>query len=65
MTAGERPETIRPEEEYRITLGMVKLDMNQPLSNDKFVLEQPAWPFNESELTDNVTHWPDAWLRRR
>ena len=31
----------------------------------EFVLEQPAWPFNESELGKNVTHWPDAWLRRR
>jgi len=31
----------------------------------EFVLEQPAWPFNESELSQNVTHWPDAWLRRR
>jgi cephalosporin hydroxylase len=30
----------------------------------EFVLEQPAWPFNESELRRNVTHWPDAWLRR-
>jgi cephalosporin hydroxylase len=30
----------------------------------EFVLEQPAWPFNESELGKNVTHWPDAWLRR-
>ncbi|HEY8226821.1 MAG TPA: hypothetical protein VIG25_16185, partial [Pyrinomonadaceae bacterium] len=30
----------------------------------EFVLEQPAWPFNESELTENVTHWPSAWLRR-
>jgi len=29
-----------------------------------FVIEQPAWPFNESTLADNVTHWPDAWLRR-
>ena len=37
-----RIEIIRPEEEYDITLGIVKLDMNQPLSNDKFVLEQPA-----------------------
>lgn len=31
----------------------------------EFVLEQPAWPFNESELTENITHWPDAWLRRQ
>jgi cephalosporin hydroxylase len=30
-----------------------------------FVLEQPAWTFNESDLTENVTHWPAAWLRRR
>lgn len=30
----------------------------------EFVLEQPAWGFNESELTENITHWPCAWLRR-
>lgn len=30
----------------------------------EFVLEQPAWPFNESELRRNLTHWPRAWLRR-
>lgn len=29
-----------------------------------FVLEQPSWPFNESSLRRNVTHWSDAWLRR-
>ena len=29
-----------------------------------FEIEQPAWPFNESELKDNITHWPQAWLRR-
>jgi cephalosporin hydroxylase len=31
----------------------------------EFVLEQPLWPFNESPLAANVTHWPEAWLRRR
>ena len=31
----------RPEEEYDITLHVVKLDLNQPLPDDKFVLEQP------------------------
>jgi outer membrane lipoprotein-sorting protein len=36
-----RIEIKRPEEEYDITLGIVKLEMNQPLSNDKFVLDQP------------------------
>ncbi len=30
----------------------------------EFVLEQPKWPFNESELSKNVTHWPNAWLRK-
>ena len=30
----------------------------------EFVMEQPKWPFNESELTENVTHWPNAWLRK-
>lgn len=30
----------------------------------EFVLEQPPWLFNESQLAQNVTHWPDAWLRR-
>lgn len=34
-------EIKRPQEEYDITLNIVKMDMNQPLSNDKFVLEQP------------------------
>ncbi|HEX6040595.1 cephalosporin hydroxylase family protein [Longimicrobium sp.] len=33
-------------------------------AHPEFVLEQPAWPFNESELRANVTHWPSAWLRR-
>lgn len=30
----------------------------------EFVLDQPPWPFNESELGVNITHWPQAWLRR-
>jgi cephalosporin hydroxylase len=30
----------------------------------EFELAQPHWPFNESELTNNVTHWPGAWMRR-
>ena len=34
------------------------------LKHPEFVLEQPVWPFNESELTENITHWPGAWLRR-
>jgi cephalosporin hydroxylase len=30
----------------------------------QFELVQPAWPFNESSLRNNITHWPGAWLRR-
>jgi len=33
-------------------------------NHPEFALEQPAWPFNESNLTENITHWPGAWLRR-
>lgn len=33
-------------------------------SNKKFIIEQPAWPFNESSLSKNITHWPNAWLKR-
>lgn len=34
-------EIARPQEEYDITLTTVKLQLNQPLPDDKFVLEQP------------------------
>lgn len=33
-------------------------------THQEFVLQQPEWPFRESELTENITHWPGAWLRR-
>jgi len=36
-----RIEISRPQEEYAITLNLVKLDLNLPLPDDKFVLEQP------------------------
>jgi cephalosporin hydroxylase len=31
----------------------------------EFIIEQPAWHFNESTQSKNITHWPSAWLRRR
>ena len=34
-------------------------------AHPEFVLEQPAWLFNESQLTQNLTYWPGAWLRRK
>ncbi|HRX80438.1 MAG: cephalosporin hydroxylase family protein [Planctomycetaceae bacterium] len=53
--------------------GQSDWDVNHPVaaveeflaSHPEFHLEQPAWTFNESELSRNVTHWPAAWLRRR
>ena len=33
-------------------------------AHPQFVIEQPQWPFNESRLEANITHWPGAWLRR-
>lgn len=35
------------------------------VNHPEFMLEQPAWPFNESGLDQNITHWPGAWLKRR
>ena len=35
-------EIARPQEEYDITLNIVKLDLNQVLPDDKFILEQPV-----------------------
>jgi outer membrane lipoprotein-sorting protein len=35
-------EIKRPQEEYDITLSMVKVELNSPLPNDKFILEKPA-----------------------
>ncbi len=30
-----------------------------------FVIEQPPWIFNKSELKKNITYWPGAWLRKK
>lgn len=37
-----RIEIYRPQEEYDITLNMLKVDINKPLSDEQFVLDQPA-----------------------
>jgi len=36
-----RIEIFRPQEEYDITLNMLKVDINKPLTDDQFTLEQP------------------------
>jgi len=37
-----RIEIYRPQEEYDITMNMLKVEINHPLTDDQFVLEQPA-----------------------
>ncbi len=37
-----RIEIYRPQEEYDITLNMLKVEINTPLKDDQFVLQQPA-----------------------
>jgi hypothetical protein len=32
--------------------------------NPNFVLEEPAFAFNEGMVQSRVTYWPDAFLRR-
>lgn len=32
--------------------------------NPDFVIAPPAFPFNEGNLTESVTYWPSAWLKR-
>jgi cephalosporin hydroxylase len=29
-----------------------------------FVIDEPAWKFNESQLDKTITAWPSAWLKR-
>ena len=33
-------------------------------ANPNYVLEEPAWPFNESQLRERITHWPGAYVKR-
>jgi cephalosporin hydroxylase len=33
-------------------------------TNGAFILEDPVFPFNEGEVTERVTHWPGAYLRK-
>ncbi len=33
-------------------------------SRPDFVIEDPPLPFNEGQITERVSYWPGAWLRR-
>lgn len=32
--------------------------------NPDFIVEEPAFPFNEGVVTERVTYWPDAFVKR-
>ena len=34
-------------------------------THPEFILEEPAFPFNEGVVTERVTYWPQAFLKRR
>lgn len=33
-------------------------------ANAQYELDEPLWPFNESQLRERVTHWPGAYIKR-
>ncbi|HYW69807.1 MAG TPA: CmcI family methyltransferase [Pyrinomonadaceae bacterium] len=33
-------------------------------AHSNFVIAEPEWPFNESELRERITYWPSAFIRR-
>lgn len=47
-------------------------DNNNPLNaiydfikeNDNFIIDEPIFPFNESEVDFRITHWPSAYLKK-
>ena len=32
--------------------------------NENFIIEEPAFPFNEGAITERVTYWPSAFIKR-
>jgi hypothetical protein len=42
ISFASRIEIARPQEEYDFTLNMLKVEINKPLTDDQFTLEQPA-----------------------
>ncbi len=33
-------------------------------NNENFIIEEPEFPFNEGAVTERITYWPSAFLRR-
>ena len=34
-------------------------------NNKDFIVEEPKWPFNEGLITERVTYWPNAFLKKK
>lgn len=57
---------------YDVPRGKAEWKSNNPFEaaqefihkHPEFVMETPAWLFNESGLSKDVTYWPRAWLRK-
>ena len=32
--------------------------------DDRFILEEPEWLFNEGDVRERVTYWPSCYVRR-
>jgi cephalosporin hydroxylase len=32
--------------------------------NKNFIIEEPEFPFNEGVITERVTYWPSAFIKR-
>lgn len=42
-----------------------KAAAEQFVQNDpRFVLEEPLFPFNEGNITERITYWPSAYIKR-
>lgn len=60
------------EDLYDLPRGKLDWVWNNPTSaaiefvrgHPEFIIEQPPWLFNESELIKSITHWPGAWIKR-
>lgn len=58
---------------FDVPRGMAKWQGDNPCTavneflrnHPEFILENPEWNFNESQLLRDVTFWPNAWLRKR
>ena len=60
------------EDLYEVPRGKAKWKFDNPYQaaqefvekHSDFEIETPAWLFNESELTKDITYWPGAWIRK-